>query len=530
MEPWPDPWPSIVSAELPADSPHEEVTEEWPAVTGLSGADGDTDPFGFPTADPADAHSAASFDADPGWEELSNAAPSAYVGADPGWAVPHDAADAALGDGDPGWAGSPHAEESAFAGADAEWADADRGWAVPHDADSGWVASPDAEESAFVGVDAGWADAGQSAYVGADPGWVVPHDAADTSLVDADPGWAASPHAEGAAFAGADAGWADAGQEVYVGADPGWVVPHDAAEPAYVDPGWSGPHDAAVTAVADANPGLSASRGARPPGTGPSRGRLRAPGRLIGFSLLIVALFGVAAIVTAGLIASPGAGADAAGPSGASSPPGRDAGAVAATLTAPVAGLGNAVFDLADSATSVRLHAAELGGDLYRISAPAGSGLLPRVVRSGPEVRLFLSHSAHPGSGVVDVAVNSTVGWTLHLNAGVRQTVLDMAAGKVDGIELAGGASRVELILPRPKGLVQVRMTGGVNQFLVRLAKLTPVRVQADSGAGQVTLGGSIHRGIAPGQSFTAYGWGDGTAGIDLQAVAGMGGLTVTDR
>jgi hypothetical protein len=43
-----------------------------------------------------------------------------------------------------------------------------------------------------------------------------------------------------------------------------------------------------------------------------------------------------------------------------------------------------------------------------------------------------------------------------------------------------------------------------------------------------VTVGGQTHRGIAAGRSFTAYGWNDGEAGVDLQAVAGMSALTVT--
>jgi hypothetical protein len=279
-------------------------------------------------------------------------------------------------------------------------------------------------------------------------------------------------------------------------------------------------------AAAGAGPGWPAPRDA---GKGGTRYRSKPPRRKIGLALLVVALLGAGAIVTAGFLDSPAdrSTAAAARPGGS---PQQGRGGGTGTLTAPLDGLDNAGFDLADSATSVRLHAADLGDDLYRISSPAGSGLLPRVVRSGAEVRLFLAPSAQPGTGVVDVAVNATVGWTLRLDAGVAESVLDMAAGKVDGVELSGGASRIELILPRPQGQLAVRMTGGVDQFLVKLVKLTPVRVRADSGAGEVTVGGSTYHGIARGRSFTANGWGDGTPGVDLQAVAGMSALTVTEN
>jgi hypothetical protein len=98
----------------------------------------------------------------------------------------------------------------------------------------------------------------------------------------------------------------------------------------------------------------------------------------------------------------------------------------------------------------------------------------------------------------------------------------------VEAVDLNGGATRIDLTLPAPQGLVPVRMTGGVNQFQVRLADATPVRVRVQSGAGQVTVAGSTHRGIAPGRSFTANGWGSADSGIDLLAVAGMAVLTVT--
>jgi hypothetical protein len=51
--------------------------------------------------------------------------------------------------------------------------------------------------------------------------------------------------------------------------------------------------------------------------------------------------------------------------------------------------------------------------------------------------------------------------------------------------------------------------------------------VQVGSGAGQVVLDGQTHQGIAAGQSFTANGWQEGAAGVDVQARAGVGALVV---
>ncbi|GAA2660673.1 hypothetical protein [Paractinoplanes durhamensis] len=195
----------------------------------------------------------------------------------------------------------------------------------------------------------------------------------------------------------------------------------------------------------------------------------------------------------------------------------------------PVDGRTKAVFELVDGAATVRVVADDLGDDLYRISTPAGGGVTPKVDDDGDTVRLHLPAGVHGGPSEVAIVLNKSVRWTLWMDGGTAQTTVDLTGAEVDGVELHGGASRIDLTLPEPAGLLPVRMTGGVDQFLVKLAGATPVRVQVQSGAGEVTLAGATHRGIAPGQSFTANGWGTGETGVDVSAVAGMSALTVTE-
>jgi len=98
----------------------------------------------------------------------------------------------------------------------------------------------------------------------------------------------------------------------------------------------------------------------------------------------------------------------------------------------------------------------------------------------------------------------------------------------VDAVDLEGGANRIDLALPAPRTVTAVRMSGGVDQFFLRLAGGTPVRVRVQDGAGRVTLAGDTQTGIAPGREFTAFGWTPGGTGVDLTAAAGMSGLTVS--
>ena len=234
--------------------------------------------------------------------------------------------------------------------------------------------------------------------------------------------------------------------------------------------------------------------------------RLSRPAAILAIALGAVVLLGVAAIVIGSL----------AGPS------------ASRTATGPVDGVRTATFELLDGATSVRLKSAALGDDLYRISVPADAGIRPQVDRDGGDVRLRLLPAAGGKSGIVDVVVNERVGWALRTLGGARELRIDMTGGNPSEIHLAGGASLIDLALPRPSANLQVIMAGGVDQFRVRLPAGTPVRVTTASGAGSVTLDGQVHQGVAGGQSFTTNGWRDGGPGVDVRAQAGAGVVQVS--
>jgi hypothetical protein len=53
------------------------------------------------------------------------------------------------------------------------------------------------------------------------------------------------------------------------------------------------------------------------------------------------------------------------------------------------------------------------------------------------------------------------------------------------------------------------------------------VRVRVGRGAGQVTLNGRNHAGVAAGQTFTPAAWGAAVDRVDVDAAAGLSALTV---
>ncbi|WP_422751922.1 hypothetical protein [Micromonospora sp. WMMD708] len=251
-------------------------------------------------------------------------------------------------------------------------------------------------------------------------------------------------------------------------------------------------------------------------------------------AVLVVALGAIAVVVTManpdrlGIVPS---GDRAAPPAPATADPG-GAGAAEAggrTVTAPVDGLRRATFELLDGVTSFRLRTDDLGADLYRISSPADAGLTPRPEVAGDRVQLRVTRRDGPGRGVVDVTLNARVTWRLRLVGGVSDHVLDLTGARLSGVELIGGAARIDLRLPPTTGTRTVRMTGGVNQFVVHAPDGPPVRVRAASGAGSVVWYGDRRDGLARGATVGSPNWDRSPDRLYLDLVAGANTVTVVE-
>ena len=180
-----------------------------------------------------------------------------------------------------------------------------------------------------------------------------------------------------------------------------------------------------------------------------------------------------------------------------------------------------ATFEVGDGVADIRLSTADLGTDLYRVSAP---GARPQVTVADGKVRLNVVARA----GQVEVALAADVRWDLRVGGGVGHSTIDLSGARLHNVELTGGADRIDLTLPRPDGTLTVRMTGGVNRFDVHTVGHVPVRVRVGSGAGRVVLDGHSHDRVAAGALFTTDEWATAVDRIDVDAVAGMSALTVT--
>jgi hypothetical protein len=88
-----------------------------------------------------------------------------------------------------------------------------------------------------------------------------------------------------------------------------------------------------------------------------------------------------------------------------------------------------------------------------------GDGALPAVLPGG-----WLRPWVRRGG---QMTLNQDVAWTIRVRRGVAHLDADLRDLRVESVETSHGASRVELRLPRPSGVVPVRIAGGAAHVQV---------------------------------------------------------------
>jgi hypothetical protein len=209
------------------------------------------------------------------------------------------------------------------------------------------------------------------------------------------------------------------------------------------------------------------------------------------------------------------------------SPAARAAGnRTARTVTAPLGGRQHSELDVLSGATSVAVATAPLGGELLRVSTPAGAGIKADLVVGGT-VQLYLDSTGFGGPAAVQITLNSRVSWRLDFSGGSTLTSVYLGRGQLRGADFSAGSSKIIMRLPRPSGTVPIVLAGGASQVILTVPHGVPARLQLDGGASTAVLAGRTYTGIAGGTALTAPGWASAASRYDIQAPAGIASISV---
>ncbi len=130
----------------------------------------------------------------------------------------------------------------------------------------------------------------------------------------------------------------------------------------------------------------------------------------------------------------------------------------------------------------VVVHAGGAMETLFRIPSDT-SAAAPAVLRDERVVVRRLR-----GSKRGEIEINPAHPWRVQVQGPTWNTLLDLRGVNLREVQLDSSATKVECLLPRPRGVVPIRVSGGVVRVTLRRIPGTPVVADISSGAVQIRL------------------------------------------
>jgi hypothetical protein len=267
--------------------------------------------------------------------------------------------------------------------------------------------------------------------------------------------------------------------------------------------------------------------------------------RLAVAAVSAVIFLGVSAVVLTRLVNDPDPAPPAAAPAGqdqtgvavplpepsppvsiAPSPSGTPSPEASAAPTGGSLPFQSGTFDLVSDVSELNVTMGRPTDGVVDIRTGKGSGIDAKATVDGSTVRLKAEKNGKDGPARVDVVLDVRIAWKVRMSGGVSKAKFGLAGGNVRSVDLSGGAAIIDLALPRQLADIPIRMSGGVRTWRIRTEQKVPVRVKVRRGAGEVVLYGDREKGINRGETVRTGGHGDGR--LEIEAVAGMGSLTVS--
>ncbi len=146
-------------------------------------------------------------------------------------------------------------------------------------------------------------------------------------------------------------------------------------------------------------------------------------------------------------------------------------------FAAPLGPITGGRLEFVRGAANVTIRTDLSTADLYRARF---EGPLPSVRVEGGAVSVKYPWTLHPFDWRrrgADIVLNAQVPWEIGISGGLSRLDADLSGFQLDSFEVEGGASRVELTLPKPLGTVSIRFDGGASNLTIRRPEGVAARV-----------------------------------------------------
>ncbi|HEY3903470.1 MAG TPA: hypothetical protein VGM14_06185 [Streptosporangiaceae bacterium] len=191
-------------------------------------------------------------------------------------------------------------------------------------------------------------------------------------------------------------------------------------------------------------------------------------------------------------------------------------------------GQARATLEIASGATAITIGTADSNGPLVRASAPKHANIRP-VIKDGRVITVTLRHTTgQPAPATLHVYLNDAVRWRLVIGGGAVGLVLNLRSAHLRATDIIAGFTAITMWLPRPAGTGTVTLAGGASRVQLVLPHGVPARLRLDGGAGHATVAGRTYAGVAGGTVLTAPGWAGAPGRYQVDAPAGLSSISVT--
>jgi hypothetical protein len=129
-----------------------------------------------------------------------------------------------------------------------------------------------------------------------------------------------------------------------------------------------------------------------------------------------------------------------------------------------------------------------------------------------------------------EVALNAGIPWDVEVRGGASRLTADLSGLRLGSLNVVGGVSRLEVVLPAPSGIVSVVIVGGASNVAIRRPEGVAARLRVDGGATNLRLD-DRHIGVAGGELDLQSGDYDGAADrYDIAVTGGANNVNVERR
>jgi DNA-binding MarR family transcriptional regulator len=179
------------------------------------------------------------------------------------------------------------------------------------------------------------------------------------------------------------------------------------------------------------------------------------------------------------------------------------------SYAAPVGGVTSGRLIFLSGAPRIHVRGDATLTELYRATF---NGPVPRMrVRGGvvtvsyPRLGWFdwraeiagqhIEAQAHWRKDNGEIALNSTIPWAIELRGGVSSWAADLRTLRLESFDLKGGASKIELLLPKPIGIVPIRVHGGMSKVSIERPLGVAAGLTINGGVSEILVDGQAHKG-----------------------------------